>query len=743
MKLKHLTLLIILCFSTQTIFIGKADAQQNGGGPRVDNLLIKLYPTFEAEIQAFESNRIDFLDSPLNSTLIAKYSTSPWSTTVSLNEVSELAMIQIDINNNHTSPTYPDWSSPTSYQAFRHALAHLADKSAYMNEILGGHGEVLNTPVMPWMTKWYNSLADTHTYNRTETAIILDAGGFADSNGDGLRDYPSDHLKFGENLDFLVFFAPLEDPTRLAVAQRLTSEMLMLGIPVNLTITDWFTIFNIVINAKDFHLYVGKQDMYHSDVSSDTASTSFGNLYHSEMYGTYGANYVHFSNSQFDSYVETMWQASNETTAITAAKEAQRILSEQVGVIPLFATVGYKAHKAEWVQVVNESGNGVDNWWTFVLAHQKDLPTGGTLRYGIVGDLGGINPLLSDLHQLPSPTGLIYDSLLRVRDLEWIVSGVAKTWEVGTWPNPDTGANSTKLTFYLNENFYFHDGVQLTSADVNFTIGYLKQNAVGTYYPKVMDVHHVETPNPYTVVVYENITSIWALHWIGSLPILPKHKWETITDPYTSTPEPTLTGSGPFKFVEYVSGSHISLTANRNYPLHDIAIVEVSTFPESLVVGQPVYINVTVQNQRNFTEVLSVSVYYTKLIDPLIGTQIITLEPGANTTLTFNWTPDSTGRYEILAQASRVASEVDTADNSLTKIVFVGDGSAGQQNSNSNLTSLNSVAIAFGLFSSVLIIPELLKRRRTFNNNVTPLTHNQFANLRENVWQEWARRQPL
>lgn len=639
MKPKILFLVLLLFLPIPLVLMRPVVAQESGGGPKVNNLLVKLYPTYNAEIEAFEADQIDFLDSPLNSTLINKYSKAPWNSTISLDALSELAMFQIDINNNDTLPTYSYWSSPTSYQAFRHALAHLANKSGYVNTILGGYGVALNTPVMPWMSKWYNPLVDPHTFNRTEAAVILDSGGFADSNGDGVREYPSDHIKVGEDIDSIIFFAPIEDPVRQAVAQLLTSEMQLVGIPVNLTVTDWSNIFNNVIKTKDFHLYIGKQDMYRSDVPTDAAAISFGNLYHSDVYGMYGANYVHFNDTQFDSYVEMLWQASNETTAITATKEAQRVLAEQVGVIPLFATVGYKAHKNQWVDVINENGNSVDNWWTFVQVRPRDLPSGGTLQYGEVGDRGGINPLLSDLHQLPSITGLVYDSLLRVRDLESVVSGVSKTWEVGTWLNPDTGANSTMLTFYLNENFYFHDGIQLISADVNFTIYYLKRNPLGSHYPKVMNVHHVETPNPYTIVVYENTTNMWALYWIGSLPILPKHKWQAITDPFVATPEPTVTGSGPFKFVEYISGSHISLTANRNYPLHDVAVVEVSTFPSPLVAAQPVYINVTVQNERNFTEFFSVSVYYQMLTDPLIGIQNVTLNPGANTTLTFEWTP--------------------------------------------------------------------------------------------------------
>jgi len=737
MKLKTLTFALLLLLSTSLASTKPALAQESGGGPRVDNLIIKIYPNYNAEMQAFEAGQIDLLNSPLNSTLKNKYSTLPWNLTVSLDSVSELAMYRVDINNKDTILTYPNWSSSTSSQAFRHAIAHLTDKSGYVNTILGGYGTVLNTPVMPWMSKWYNPLADPHTYNRTEAAITLDAGGYTDANGDGIRDYPPEHEIAGENTDSIIFFAPAEDPALQTVAQRLTSEMQLIGIPVNLTIADETTIFNSVIQNKDFHLYIGKQDMYHSDVSADTAATGFGNLYHLDMYGAYGANYIHFNNTQFNNYVQTLRNADDEGTAITAAKEAQRVLADQVGIIPLFATVGYKAHKSQWVDTVNEVGNGVDNWWTFMMAHQEGSPTGGTLQYGIIGDPCGINPLLSDLRKSTTLTALMYDSLLRVRDMESVVSGAARNWEMGTWFNPDTGMDSTKLTFYLNQNLYFHDGVQLTSADVNFTIGYLKSHPVGTNYAKVTNVHHIDTPNLYTVVVYENVTSLWALDWIGSLPILPKHKWQTITNPYVATPEPTVTGSGPFKFAEYVPGSHISLTANRNYPVHDVAIVDVLTFPAPYQEGQLVSINVTVQNQRDFTEAVKVSVYYQIISDPLIGTQNLTLGPGSSKTITFGLTPPIAAIYRIRAEVSVIASEPDTTDNSMSEIISVGYG-AGAAQLNSDSSSLNLGAALFGLFSIVLLAPDLSRRKRRHDDE-TPMTRRKSLDVQNDKWRELIR----
>ena len=99
--------------------------------------------------------------------------------------------------------------------------------------------------------------------------------------------------------------------------------------------------------------------------------------------------------------------------------------------------------------------------------------------------------------------------------------------------------------------------------------------------------------------------------------------------------------------------------------MHDVAIIGLT--------ASSTEVNVTVENQGIYTETFNVSVYYyyTQLFDPLIGTQTITLEAGASSTLSFNWTPPIYGRYEIRAEASTVPGEVDTVDNVQTITIFV------------------------------------------------------------------------
>lgn len=174
--------------------------------------------------------------------------------------------------------------------------------------------------------------------------------------------------------------------------------------------------------------------------------------------------------------------------------------------------------------------------------------------------------------------------------------------------------------------------------------------------------------------------------------------------------------------------------------VHDVAVTNLAASESS--------VNVTVENQGTHTETFNVSTYYTRLTDPLIGTQTVTLELGANITLTFTWTPPAYGRYEILAEASIVEGETDTDDNIRTIIIYVGYG--GSNTGSHKSESLNGYHVAvfiLALFMPVMMltfrknreislfdIPATALKQSFYNNN--PPNHL-------NTWQEWTRRQPI
>ena len=97
--------------------------------------------------------------------------------------------------------------------------------------------------------------------------------------------------------------------------------------------------------------------------------------------------------------------------------------------------------------------------------------------------------------------------------------------------------------------------------------------------------------------------------------------------------------------------------------VHDIAVTSVTASPDTVKMGEPVSINVTVTNEGSFSETFNVTAYYDSTA---IGTQpVVDLVALGEATLPFTWdtTGVTPGNYTISAYATPVLDEGDTKDN--------------------------------------------------------------------------------
>jgi len=98
---------------------------------------------------------------------------------------------------------------------------------------------------------------------------------------------------------------------------------------------------------------------------------------------------------------------------------------------------------------------------------------------------------------------------------------------------------------------------------------------------------------------------------------------------------------------------------------HDASTADIAVSPTTLLHGQIVAINTTVQNSGVYTETFNVTTYAGLMS---VGEQQVTLESGHSTVLQFTWDTSGWGKgeYGISSSASIVPGEVDTENNSKT-----------------------------------------------------------------------------
>jgi len=135
--------------------------------------------------------------------------------------------------------------------------------------------------------------------------------------------------------------------------------------------------------------------------------------------------------------------------------------------------------------------------------------------------------------------------------------GLATRWE----NSPDF----KRWTFHLRKGVKFHNGDEVTSEDVKFSImrNIGKRSTTGYAGPLRTLIADIETPAPdRVVIVSKEPTLIIPTYLSRSLStegmIVPRKYVETVGDDVFAR-KPI--GSGPYKFVEQVTGSHIRLAA--------------------------------------------------------------------------------------------------------------------------------------------------------------------------------------
>jgi ABC-type transport system substrate-binding protein len=541
------------------------DNLHNQFGPMTEHLQCSVYGGQPQEYAAFHACSIDVMDCALAPEQVMELNAiDPSMGTYARAFYVEHGMRQFDLNN---------MKFPTSNKYFRQAIAHCFDKTYFIANALAGLGLKMDSP-LAWAPDWYNPVPIPYSLPLAVGTLI--DHGYYDQDADGWVEGPS-----GEEID-LVMYCMADDPIRSTMghilATTLTTELddqnWAPHPAANIKVTEIHAPKSVCVQKVmvefDYHIYTG-------DWSFGRDPTFLYELYRGDTAQAYPftANYPGYVNPIFDEEGIASLNAPDMNTAKTHICHMQKLLGEDVGVIPVFTWTSYGAYKTGWEKVVNTEGVGPWGWFTFLNAHR---PCYDIIKWGFINDIESLNPIYAYTREDWQILDKIYDTLINVNpynmaeDKPWI----AKEWIMGNWTYE--GENATSITFLLEPNVRFHDGEYLTAEDIKFTLvnvtamlaarGY----SMPSWYSYVENIHHVDNiwigPYPAVTVYMSVYMPLWALHSVGSVPILPKHIWEPILrtgDPYMV--DPPVIGSGPFMFNSSSSVPHeyYILDANHRY----------------------------------------------------------------------------------------------------------------------------------------------------------------------------------
>lgn len=193
-----------------------------------------------------------------------------------------------------------------------------------------------------------------------------------------------------------------------------------------------------------------------------------------------------------------------------------------------------------------------------------NAPKGGSVKFGVEGGFNNLNQFI--LKGL-SASGLsyLYDSLTEGGDDE--ISARYGLIAEGLKLAPD----KMSIEFRLRKNARFHDDVAITADDVVFTFNKLMSDGHPSYKMAFRDVREVKKINDHLVKFYfKNNHNRDLPVLVSSLPILPKHYYESVDFSKTTLTPPL--GSGPYKVKEVKPNRSITFERVKNYWAQDLPV---------------------------------------------------------------------------------------------------------------------------------------------------------------------------
>ncbi len=279
-----------------------------GGKPGVDEIVFKIYGTEDARNMAMQTGDID---------MIGYLGVEP-NTLDGFKKTEGIEIITSpDINlywinfNLHQENGIQDLE-------VRKAIMQGIDVQRIIDMALVGYGTPVDSLVYPEL-EWYNKDVNKYPYDPSKAKAILDAAGYKDTDGDGIR-----NEKNGENMVYELMVGS-DYSEQIKATTIIKEELAEIGIKIEQKIVDLDTYYTF--------LYAPDEDQFDLSISTEGPGPNgewFWDFCRSWDGGGAGWNTAYYSSKEFDSAMDKMLSAATFEEKNMYRMKMQKIISEDL-----------------------------------------------------------------------------------------------------------------------------------------------------------------------------------------------------------------------------------------------------------------------------------------------------------------------------------------------------------------------------------------------------------------------------
>ncbi|NLE75215.1 MAG: peptide ABC transporter substrate-binding protein [Chloroflexi bacterium] len=284
-----------------------------GPAPHLERLEFRFYPDAQSLLEAYKRGEIVSV-SRVSPDLIPEAAALPNLDLYSA-RMAGYVLIYLNLDDAANLPFF-------TQREVRQALLQALDRQKLVDEVLNGQGIVANSPILPETWAHWPGLAQ-HAYDPARAAELLDAAGWVDRNGDGIRENE------GRTLSFRL--VTNDDPLRKRLAESVAAQWRKIGVEATAESVSFARLVGEFLATRRFDAVLtglelpGDPDPYP--------------LWHSTQAKTPGQNYGGFALRAADEVLEAARTTTDVNRRIALYQQFQQLFADEVPALLLYYPV--------------------------------------------------------------------------------------------------------------------------------------------------------------------------------------------------------------------------------------------------------------------------------------------------------------------------------------------------------------------------------------------------------------------